>query len=311
MPSDSSAAVERAQQAVLAHARVRSGRRVEPPRTPAPGKASSIAAVERLGVADLADGLQRRGEIARRRRPSTGVCVPICGGARRRLGVGAEVIVEAPGAHLLAQREHLGRVARLGAARVIMLSKRGEPLVERRQLAVIAASVHERRRGGRRACAAGRSTGPPRSHSRLISGSWANADARRRRQAEVDRVAEFVAGETELQADRPVARRALHRCSPRSIAPRETTRARPTASTSRPPSRASDAIDAAPARCRRGAAARGRGSTCRCRWGPVTTCEPARAARRRWRSEPVVGDVRTGCGGDRPGRRAAESRRRR
>ena len=62
--------------------------------------------------------------------PSTGVCVPICGRRAGASAIGAEMVVEAPGADLVAHRQHLRRGARVGE-RVIMLSKVDDRLRDR------------------------------------------------------------------------------------------------------------------------------------------------------------------------------------
>ena len=102
----------------------------------------------------------------------------------------------------------------------------GLPLPRRRRRGPIRAQPSSSRHGPvsttphrrRTSTEPGRMTGPAQTISRLISGSRRNADGvpralaagRLLRQAEVDEVAEVVGGEAELEADRALARRALH-----------------------------------------------------------------------------------------------------
>ncbi|MNT00128.1 hypothetical protein D3C72_1345480 [compost metagenome] len=168
-------------------------------------------AVERLAVADLADGLQGRGQIGpivRQHRRVSAQLRLACG----RLGVRAEVVVEAPGAHLLAQREHLGRVTRVGVLGHHAGEGRDRPADGLPALAVTQAQrgalAVDQVRGGAQQRAA---------PDRLVLDLRVVREGRGRdgrRQADVDGVAEIVglgAGEAQLQRHRLAAHGALHR----------------------------------------------------------------------------------------------------
>jgi hypothetical protein len=123
--------------------------------------------------------------------------------------VGAELIVEAPRAHRLAQPHHLGRVPRVSALRHHAVEAR-QVLGDRIPLAVVRARANER--------TAAIDERRRRTHDRSVPhalafdfGILSESRSRRRRQTEIDRVTEFVGGEAELHAHRSLADRALHR----------------------------------------------------------------------------------------------------
>ena len=98
--------------------------------------------VHRRTVADLANGLERRRQvaavIAEDRRVRADLRQP-----RRSGRVGPEVIVEPPGAHLLAHGEHLGRVPWIGALRHHAVEA-GQVLRDDRPLAIRLARLDQR-----------------------------------------------------------------------------------------------------------------------------------------------------------------------
>ncbi len=98
--------------------------------------------IERRPIADLANGLQRGRQIAaivrehRRARADLRV-------ARGRVGIGAKVIVEAPGPHLLAERQQFRCAIRVGHHREHALEC-GEPRDRIVPFTVGAAQTHRR-----------------------------------------------------------------------------------------------------------------------------------------------------------------------
>lgn len=199
-------AAQRAQQASLLHVDPepsRSGR----DRDRGAGEGVGDGGVEGLNVSDLENGLDRGGDIGavvaehRRARADLGM-------ACRRVGVGAEVIVEAPAAHGLAQHQHLGRRPRVGRVRHRAVEG-GEVVGRHVPVAVLASRAHDgtaavdqQRRGAHRRAA-------PDALAldlRIVRERRTRGD----RQPEVDGVAEIVAGEAEAQAHGVLPRRALH-----------------------------------------------------------------------------------------------------
>ncbi|MNP06866.1 hypothetical protein D3C76_988670 [compost metagenome] len=162
--------------------------------------------LQRLGIADLADGLQCGGEVAavvvqhRRARAQLRL-------ARRGIGVGAEVVVEAPATDMVAQAQRLRAVG--AAADLAEHAVEGRHvLFENPPVASVATAQHR----------------PVAVHQqRRRAMEWAGPDAfaldfrvqaegaahRRRRQAEGDGVAEVLSSEAEAQAHHIAARAAL------------------------------------------------------------------------------------------------------
>src|SRR3954464_4763256 len=128
--------------------------------------------------------------------------------ARGRLQVRAELGVEAPAAHLLAQREHLGRAPRIGAVRHHAVEAR-ERLRERGPFALSGAAARERAAPLDEQRRRAQDLARPDAFA-LDFGVLAEGRARRRRQAEVHGVAELVAGESQPQAHRLAAQRSLY-----------------------------------------------------------------------------------------------------
>ena len=175
----------------------------------ATGKASAIAASSSARIADLANGLHRGreiGSVARQHRRVGADLRP----ARRRVAIGAEMIVKAPVAHPLAQQQQFGRVTRIAAM--------GHHAVERSEVRCTAcrhspASSRMRTLGPLRAAKtlARPSVSPVHWLSRLDLRIARECDEEGIRQAEIDGVAVVLAGEAELQADRRLAHGALNR----------------------------------------------------------------------------------------------------
>ena len=158
-------------------------------------------------LADGADGLDGGREVGavacQHRRIGADLRPP-----RGRLAVGAQVIVEAPVAHALAQKQEIERVARIGAMR--------HHAVERCQmpeclppLASVAANAYARSVAGREHIgAAERLAGPLRLG---LDFGITREHRGRLRQPEIDRIAVIVGREAQLEAYRIPPGGALHR----------------------------------------------------------------------------------------------------
>ena len=169
MPSESSRGLQRPQQAVLRHRdleppavrRHRHGCNRETRRRP-PRRAPRHRRSRGSSAAPPRDPRRRRRASACACRPAAAAPAPRgrCGSDRRSATSGSRS----------RRVEHLRRVPRIGAAGVIMLSKRGQVLRHdrptRRRRARVCTSGPRRSTSS----AAGRSTGPFQMHSRLISG---------------------------------------------------------------------------------------------------------------------------------------------
>ncbi len=201
-----------------------------------PGNASSIGLVERVAVANLADRLKSRRQVravvAQDRRVRADLRQP-----RGRGRVRTEVIVEPPRPHLLPQHEHLRRVPRIRAVRHHAVEA-GQAVRDDRPAVCLSTgfderspSIHEDRRRPERLAVP--DTFP--LDLRIV----AERSARRGWKAEIDRVAEIVAGKTQAQADRVLTDDALNRAVRPGASRVKTSRALPTTSTAvRLPARA-------------------------------------------------------------------------
>ena len=164
--------------------------------------------VQGLRIADIANGLQRRGEVGAVMAQDRGVGADLRHACRRGR-VGSKVVVEAPGADLFAQGKQLGRapgVGHLGQHAV----ERGHAFMHDLPLPVVAARAHQRpapfhqhRRGPRDRA------GP--DELALDRGVQRKCRIRGGRQAHVDRIAELRADEAQAQTDGLLAHRALNR----------------------------------------------------------------------------------------------------
>ncbi len=198
---------QRAQQPLLAQGDAEAPARLAVDAQLRAGKGIGDGTLQRLAVADLADGLQRGRQVAavvvQHRRAGAQLWL-----ACRRLGVGAEVVVEAPAADGLAQLEYLGTagvVADLVEQAVVARQVLGQHL----PAAPLALAHHGAFAVHQQGCRAVAGPGP----DALALDLRVEGEGRVRgcRQAQGDGVAEVLAGEAQAQAHHLAARAALDR----------------------------------------------------------------------------------------------------